>query len=142
MGNVKLFYGLCIIFLLLTCFASVVRADSMTRVVFDSSDDIWIFNGDGSGLERLTNTPNIMEWGPALSPDGNRILYTIDAGGQGDIWGMDLNTKATYPVVTGPNSETRADWSPDGNQILFIRYINPWDIRIIIMASNKIHSDL
>lgn len=40
--------------------------------------DIWMMNADGSGVRRVTNTPNRDESAPSWSPDGRWIAYSVD----------------------------------------------------------------
>lgn len=38
--------------------------------------DLYLVHSDGSGERRLTNTPGVLEYFPAFSPDGTKLAYT------------------------------------------------------------------
>jgi Tol biopolymer transport system component len=40
------------------------------------STDLYLVHSDGSGLRRLTNTPGVLEYFPAFSPDGTKLAYS------------------------------------------------------------------
>ncbi len=89
--------------------------------ITSSSRDIFTINSDGSGLEKLTNTPT-QDSNPAWSPNGARIAYTVCCH---DIWMMNANGTnktnltggSTYPGVAGGSREP--NWSPDGSKLVF-----------------------
>ncbi len=60
---------------------------------------------------------------PQLSPDGNQILY--GARGVSNDWDIYVTQigegTATLPVVSSPEAEGWAAWSPDGTQFAFVR---------------------
>src|ERR1700738_5293710 len=71
-------------------------------IVFTSerngSADLYRMRPDGSGLERLTDDPAYDDQA-AFSPDGNRISFvTTRAGGRGNLWILDLNTRQGTPL--------------------------------------------
>src|SRR5262249_58067241 len=49
-------------------------ASSTGRIVFDTFEDIWTVNADGSNLTRLTRSP-WPEFDATWSPDGTHIAY-------------------------------------------------------------------
>src|SRR5688500_5731848 len=51
--------------------------------------DLFVINGDGTGLTQLTDTP-IDERQPALSPDGQRVAYSTSDGA---LWVIRLAEK-------------------------------------------------
>ena len=58
-----------------------------------------------------------------LSPDGKFIAYEMVAGPASDtrdIYVLAADGSGENLVVSGPSSETRPMWSPDGSQILFL----------------------
>jgi plastocyanin len=93
------------------------------QIVYDEwlccSFDIWVVNPDGSGLTNLTNTPEIAEFDPVWSPDGDRISFTRDA----DIWVMNADGSGQVDLTNSQEIEFGADWSPDGTQLAFVREV-------------------
>ncbi|WP_240954084.1 alpha/beta hydrolase family protein [Solimonas marina] len=63
---------------------------------------------------------------PRLSPDGKSVAYTLrstdyDANkGITQIWLMDLATKQSRPMTSGPASSNSPRWAPDGSALYFL----------------------
>jgi TolB protein len=54
---------------------------SRNAIVFSRDDpsgetDLYLVHSDGSGEQRLTNTPGVAEYFPAFSPDGRKVAYS------------------------------------------------------------------
>ena len=83
--------------------------------------EIFVCNADGSDPVNLTQTPNVHEHYPQISPDGTKICFSVDEGEGREavrsLWVMDLN---------GKNRKKLADharepfWRPDGKVIGFL----------------------
>ncbi len=84
-------------------------AEQIAFVSNDSqSDEIWVVNRDGSGLQQLTR--NEWEWDkhPSWSPDGRQIVFWSNRSGTWQIWVMDADGSNLYSLSrTGFN-----DWDP------------------------------
>jgi TolB protein len=116
-----------------------------SKIVFDrgghvvSSDnthywDIFIMNSDGSFIENITNTPEVDESNPAVSPDGNRIAFDSDREGNWDIYTMNINGTGIINLTNTPDiDELSPNWSLDGNKLVYgVAYNNsPSDIWIM-----------
>ena len=85
-----------------------------------TSFDIWIINADGTGLQRLTNTPEINEFSPTWSPDGTRIAYVSDENTIDQIQILDrqqLTNELLWQNILYDNFSPV--WSPQGEWIAF-----------------------
>jgi len=56
---------------------------------------------------------------PALSPDGKRIAYMSNAGGEFDIYVVAMAEGARHRLTDAPGRDGTPAWSPDGAQIAF-----------------------
>jgi serine/threonine-protein kinase len=63
--------------------------------------------------------------GPRFSPDGRRIAFDIEAGGDliGDVWIYDQASSA-FTRLTFENSSIFPEWTPDGASILYSTVAN------------------
>lgn len=57
---------------------------------------------------------------PKYSPDGHRMLLTLDSGSDGEIWSMAVDGDDRARLTVG-HADRAAAWSPDGNRIVFLR---------------------
>jgi Tol biopolymer transport system component len=91
------------------------------RVVFYSKagggDDIWIMNGDGSGVKQLTIDAGA-NYDLKVTPDGRYIVFTSERAGQPNIWRMDLEGGNPKQLTFG-TSEYGASISPDSKWVYF-----------------------
>lgn len=88
------------------------------KIVYISSNEIYVMNADGSGQMRLTNNSARERW-PVWSPDGKKIAFESDRDGNWEIYVM--NADGTGQVNLTNNSDVDYDpsWSPDGKKIAF-----------------------
>ena len=92
-------------------------------VVFTSerngSADIYRIRADGTGLERLTDSPAFDDQA-ALSPDNRSLAFVSsrDAGST-DIFILDLETRRVRNLTDAAGGDFRPRWSPDGRTIAF-----------------------
>src|SRR5947207_12270031 len=89
---------------------------------------------DGSGLLRLTATPNRNEFGPAWNATGTRIAFwrTQAPFGPGSIWVMGPGGGHQQQLTHGFDARDPA-WNPAGTRIVFTRAeggnFNLWTMR-------------
>ena len=74
---------------------------------------------------------------PAFSPDGKRIAFSWDGSGrQGlHIYVKQLGSSELRSLTHGPAEDNSASWSPDGNQIAFVRRMSPVQWAIVVIPS-------
>ena len=60
-----------------------------------------------------------MTFAPRFSPDGQRIVMSLQQGGNANIFAMDLRSKTTTRLTDAPAIDTSPSYSPDGARICF-----------------------
>jgi Tol biopolymer transport system component len=98
------------------------------------SIEIWRMKQDGSEKTQLTRDPH-SNWFPHPSPDGNLLVFLsyLEDQGESHPFGkqvklriMDLETHSitdlTDSFFGGQGTINVNSWSPDGNQVAFVRY--------------------
>jgi len=99
--------------------------------------ELYITDLEGGSLVRLTHTSYNHDENPGFSPDSERIVWSRAKGAVGDrvefyIMNADGSnikqlthfTEPGYPeYIKGPSGAGEIDWSPDGQQIIFSKYI-------------------
>jgi Tol biopolymer transport system component len=82
-------------------------------------------------LPQLTPGPSALAW----SPDGKRLVYSM----QGSLWVQDPATTSARQLTAGPGYDYQPDWSPDGNSIIFARYLDDAvELQLLDIASGKV----
>lgn len=80
-------------------------------------NDICIMVMNTLNSTNLTQTPDVFEYSPKWSPDGNKIAYQRD----GDIWVMNADGSGQTNLTEGSlGYNISPAWSPDGSQIVFV----------------------
>ena len=93
------------------------------RMVFASTrhhvrPDLYLKSVEGVAVTQLTADP-AGDIQPRFSPDGSRIAFASDRGGNWDIWIIDLSGGQPVQVTQGPADEIHPTWSPDGNRLVY-----------------------
>jgi TolB protein len=73
-----------------------------------------------TGERQLVSARVGVNGAPAYSPDGTRLALTLSgAGGNLDVWLLDLATQGLTRLTDDPAVDTEPAWSPDGKSIYF-----------------------
>jgi len=54
---------------------------------------------------------------PAPAPDGKQLVFAA----RGWLWNLNLETGSAVRLTKGPGTDSRPRWSPDGDQLTFVR---------------------
>lgn len=128
-----LYRGLLVATLLLSMTASLLAQTSFRerlkplpfKIAYESylndNWEIFVINADGSNPVNLTQTPNVHEHYPQVSPDGTKICFSVDEGEGRDtvrsLWIMDIDGKNRKKLV---DSAREPFWSPDSKVIGYL----------------------
>jgi hypothetical protein len=102
--------------------------------------DLYVINADGSDRIQLTDTPDELELGAVVSPDGTRISFSrLEESGE-QIYVM--NADGSNPVQLTDNDDGGFDptWSPDGSRIAFVSG-RDGDLEIYVMDADGSNVD-
>ncbi len=87
------------------------------RIVWQTQNNIWIMNADGTAKLQLTNAGTDAE--PSVSPNGQRIAFTRSVGGVRKVHTMNLSGSGITQVLFGAGQQYWPRWSPDSGQIVY-----------------------
>jgi TolB protein len=71
------------------------------------------------GRRVLESRDGTMSFAPRFAPDGRKVVFSLESGGNTDIYLMDVATGAEQRLTNAPSIETAPSFSPDGSQIVF-----------------------
>jgi len=71
-------------------------------------------------LTQWTAAQNIEQF-PAVSPDGERLLFTRDTGRVRKIFLLNRQTQEESALTTGDHDDLQPAWAPDGASVVFAR---------------------
>lgn len=83
-----------------------------------TSPDLHLKRVNGVSITQLTSDP-ASDVQPVFSPDGRRIAFASDRGGNWDIWVIGVDGGPPLRVTNTPHEEMHPGWSPDGNGLVY-----------------------
>lgn len=88
------------------------------RLAFDLLGDIWTVPLTGGEATRLTSDA-AWDGQPRFSPDGTRLAFVSDRGGNEAIWVMNADGTAPRPLIEDPIARfTQPVWDPSGEWLV------------------------
>lgn len=90
------------------------------RLVFQRGNEIWMANADGSAARRVIEMSSFAGGNPALSPDGQWIVFfQTPSGPRGDYWVAPATGGAARRLTFDETLGGAPVWTPDGRSIVF-----------------------
>jgi TolB protein len=81
-------------------------------------------------IPQVTTGPS----GPAWSPDGSELIYSM----QGSLWRQRLGEREARQITDGPGYDHQPDWSPDGRRVVYASYRDDAiELRLLDLASGR-----
>jgi tricorn protease len=112
------------------------------RAVFEARGEILTVPAEKGDIRNLTRTTGVMERDPAWSPDGKRIAYFSDEGGEYSLHVIDQAGKEPAKKISlaeKPSFYYRPMWSPDGKKIAFRdKHLTLWFVDVEKAAPVKV----
>ena len=90
---------------------------SKEKIAFVHANDIWTVDRDGGDAMRLTSGEGA-ETDPVFSPDGKKIAFTAQYGGNSDVYVVDADGSEPKRLTWHPGGDAVQGWTNDG-KILF-----------------------
>jgi Tol biopolymer transport system component len=86
-----------------------------------SQNDLFVVEPDGTGRQRLTDTPHKHEFGPAWNPAGARIVFWRARApfGPGSVWRMDADGSHVRRLTPAGLDARDPAWSPGGDRVVY-----------------------
>jgi Tol biopolymer transport system component/imidazolonepropionase-like amidohydrolase len=98
-----------------------------TKVAFAALGDIYVM--PVGGKPQNVTADSALDTDPAWSPDGTRLVYSSDRGGeQLQLWIRDMRSGQSRQVTHMTTQPQGATWSPDGKRIAFFNVTGMWRV--------------
>jgi TolB protein len=105
--------------LVLTPRFSSSSPDTITYMSYSQGDPkVYLMNIETGQREIVSNFPG-MSFSPRFSPDGQRVIFSLQRGGNSNLFVMDLRSRATTRLTDTQVIDTAPSYSPDGMRISF-----------------------
>jgi len=118
----------------LTGVSDITVSPDGTKVAFvvtrmDSSEnsyksDIELVDVASGRLKRLTTHP-ASDTSPRWSPEGTRLAFVSERGGDPQIWVIDIGGGEATKLTSAEGGATDPVWSPDGKMIAYLSRVDP-----------------
>ena len=105
------------------------------RICYSHEDHLIVRDVDGRSIREFASpVPRSLVRTPAVSPDGEHVIFQVSGSG---AWLLDLNDESMRRVLTDATAEEFA-WAPDGRRVAFhSRRDGQWGIWLMVPAAKS-----
>ena len=80
---------------------------------------VYLFDIDTGRRETVGSFTGEMAFAPRFSPDGGKVVLSVEKNGNTDIYAVDLRSRESRRLTSDPAIDTSPSFSPDGSRIVF-----------------------
>ncbi|URK87061.1 Tol-Pal system beta propeller repeat protein TolB [Rhizobium sp. RCAM05350] len=91
----------------------------ITYMSFEGNERASICCSSETGQREVVGNFPGMTFAPRFSPDGQRVIMSLQQDGNANIYTMDLRSRTTTRLTSTAAIDTSPSYSPDGSQIVF-----------------------
>jgi dipeptidyl aminopeptidase/acylaminoacyl peptidase len=99
-------------------FSAARRADALVYSTFQRNRNIWRLDLHDRSWRRIAAS-SAQDASPLYSPDGSRICFRSDRGGDEQLWVASADGSNAVQITRDPITPSVGKWSPDGRSIVF-----------------------
>jgi len=92
------------------------------ELLIDDANSLFFFDLEDRNMRLIAEGPGIHLQSPALSPDGEKILFVamLEEGGTLQLFIMNSDGSGQIMIADSVDSEAKPFFTPDGNQIVYV----------------------
>ncbi len=80
--------------------------------------NLWLIDSNGKNRRQLT-TGKVIDCYPSFTPDGEKVLFVSNRGGQWDVWSIKRDGSGLIRLTDNQDKDYSPRATPDGKHILF-----------------------
>jgi TolB protein len=80
---------------------------------------VYLFDIETGRREIIGNFVGQMAFAPRFSPDGSKVVLSVEKNGNTDLYSFDLRSRTSHRLTSDPSIDTSPSYSPDGSRIVF-----------------------
>ena len=117
--------------LIVACLGLMVGAQNARQLAYATPNSIELYDISANATETLVDDAGSI-WELLWSPDGERLVFTADRGGERRLYLLSMDTKDVIQLTK--DVERLIGWMPDSERLLFTRAVVPTQSDIYVVG--------